>query len=115
MVIFQGDVFWADLDESSGAGPGYRRPAVVIQNDIFNHSPIDTVVICMLTTNLALAESPGNVLLAEGEANLPKRSVVNVSQIFTLDKRDLLEKIGSLSSRNLERVLVGVYQIFEPA
>jgi mRNA interferase MazF len=115
MVIFQGDVYWVDFGEPSSSAPGYRRPAVVIQNDIFNQSPIDTVVVCVVTTNLELAHSPGNVLLALGEANLPKPSVVNISQIFTWDKRDLLEKIGSLTPRSLDQVLAGVYQLIEPA
>jgi mRNA interferase MazF len=114
MVIYQGDVFWVNLGDPSGAAPGYRRPAVVIQNDTFNQSLIDTVVICMLTTNLYLAHSPGNVLLTLGEANLPQQSVVNISQIFTMDKQDLVEKIGSLSPRSLHRVLAGVYQLIDP-
>ena len=66
MVIRQGDVFWIDLDEPSGAGPGYRHPHVIIQNDIFNQSRIDTVVVCVITSNLRRAESPGNVLLEKG-------------------------------------------------
>jgi mRNA interferase MazF len=114
MVIFQGDVFWVEAGESSGASPGYRRPFVVIQNDIFNQSRIETVVACALSTNLHLAQSPGNVLLKAEEANLPKQSVVNISQIFTMDKRDLTEKIGSLSPRSLDRVLTGVNQLIEP-
>lgn len=92
MVINQGDVFWIDLGEPSGSAPAYLHPHVVIQNNLFNRSRINTVVICPLTSNLKRAEAPGNVLLAQGEANLPKRSVVNVSQIFTLDKSDLVGK-----------------------
>ena len=96
MVIRQGDVFWIELDEPSGSEPGYRHPHAVIQNNVFNKSRINTVVVCVITSNLRRAESPGNVLLKKGEANLPKQSVVNISQIFTADKRDLTEKIGSL-------------------
>jgi mRNA-degrading endonuclease toxin of MazEF toxin-antitoxin module len=80
----QGDVYWIDLGAPSGSGPGYRHPHVVIQNNVFNRSRINTVVVCALTSNLRRAQAPGNVLLEVGEANLPKQSVVNVSQIFTV-------------------------------
>lgn len=108
MVINQGDICWIDLGEPSGSGPGYRHPHVVIQNNIFNSSRINTVVVCALTSNLKRAESPGNVLLEKGEANLPKKVVVNISQIFTVDKSDISGRIGSLSSNRLAQVL-GVF------
>jgi mRNA interferase MazF len=114
MVIGQGDVFWVDLGEPSGSEPGYRHPHVVIQNDVFNRSRIHTVVVCALTSNLRRAKAPGNVLLAEGEANLPQQSVVNVSQIFTVDKRSLGEKIGALSRRRVRQILDGVRLVIEP-
>lgn len=114
MVIQQGDVFWVDLEAPSGSGPGYRRPCVVIQKDTFNRSNIGTTVICIISSNLAIARSPGNVLLSEGEASLAKRSVVNISQVFTVDKQDLQEKIGALSERNLQRVLNGIRFLIEP-
>ena len=82
-MIHQGDIFWVELDEPTGSEPGYRHPHVVIQNNIFNRSRINTVVICALTSNLKRAEAPGNILLEKGEADLPKQSVVVVSQIFT--------------------------------
>jgi mRNA interferase MazF len=81
MVISQGDIYWLDLDEPEGSEPGYRHPFVVIQNDAFNKSKINTAVVCALTSNLKLASAPGNVLLKKGEANLPKSSVVNISQV----------------------------------
>lgn len=114
MVINQGDICWVVLGQPSGSGPGYRHPHVVIQNNLFNHSRINTVVVCTLTSNLNRAESPGNVLLAKGEANLPKKSVVNVSQVFTVDKADLTEKIGSLSPNRLAQVLSGIHLLLEP-
>ena len=114
MVIKQGDIYWIDLGEPSGSGPGYRHPHVVIQNNIFNRSRINTVVVCALTSNLRRAQAPGNVLLEKNEANLPKQSVVNVSQIFTVDKRDLGEKIGALSSRRIRQILDGVHLLIEP-
>jgi len=114
MVIKQGDVFWVDLDEPSRSEPGYRHPHVVIQNNLFNRSRINTVVVCALTSNLKRAQSPGNVLLSPREANLPKQSVVNVSQIFTVDKTQLSEKIGSLSARRVREILNGLHLLTEP-
>jgi mRNA interferase MazF len=114
MVINQGDVFWVDLGEPSGSEPGFRHPHVVIQNNVFNRSRINTAVVCALTSNLRRAEAPGNVLLENGEANLSKQSVVNVSQIFTVDKRDLEEKIGTLSRRRVRQILDGVRLVIEP-
>lgn len=114
MVIVQGDVFWVDLGEPSGSQPGYRHPHVVVQNNIFNGSRLNTVVVCALTSNLKRAEAPGNVLLEKGEANLSKRSVVNVTQIFTVDKADLVEKIGSLSRERVKQILDGILLLMEP-
>lgn len=114
MVINQGDVVWIDLGEPSGSEPGYRRPYVVIQNNVFNYSRISTVVVCALTSNLKRAQAPGNVLLDKGEANLPKQSVANISQIFTVDKRDLGEKIGTLSRRRVRQILDGLRLLTEP-
>ena len=114
MVIKQGDIWWIDLEEPSGSRPGYRHPHVVIQNNLFNHSRINTVVVCSLTSNLKRAESPGNLILEKGEANLPKTSMVNVSQIFTVDKSDLAEKIGSLSSVRVVQILEGINLLLEP-
>ena len=113
-MINQGDVFWVDLGEPSGSGPGYLHPHVVIQNDLFNHSRINTVAVCAITSNLKRAEVPGNVLLEEGEANLSKPSVVNVSQIFTVDKHDLIEKIGTLTPGRVRDVLDGIRLLTEP-
>ncbi len=114
MVINQGDVFWVDLDDPSGSAPGYRHPHVVIQNNLFNRSRINTVVVCALSSNLKRAQAPGNVLLSPREANLPKQSVVNVSQIFTVDKTQLSEKIGTLSSRRVREILNGLHLLTEP-
>ena len=114
MVINQGDIYWVDLGEPSGSEPAYRHPHLVIQNNIFNRSRINTVVVCSLTSNLQRAESPGNVLLKKGEANLPKSSVVNITQIFTVDKRDLREKIGSLSRERIAQVLEGIELLIAP-
>lgn len=114
MVINQGDVYWVDLGEPIGSEPGYVHPYVVIQNNVVNQSRINTVVICAITSNLALAKAPGNVLLSSGEANLSKRSVVNVSQLYTADKRQLTDKIGTISWDHLLQVVEGVWGIMEP-
>jgi mRNA interferase MazF len=114
MVIDQGDIYWVHLGEPTGSEPGYRHPHVVIQNNLFNRSRIHTVVVCALTSNLRRAEAPGNVLLEKGEANLSRQSVVNVSQIYTVDKRDLVEKIGGLSRRRIRQILSGVMLVIEP-
>ena len=113
-MIQQGDVYWIDLGEPIGSGPGFRHPHVVVQNDIFNRSRIRTVVVCALTSNLGRADAPGNVLLDPGEANLLKQSVVNVSQLFTVDKQLLQDKIGSLSSYRMQEILEGIRFLLEP-
>lgn len=114
MDIRQGDIFWIDLEVPDGSGPGYRHPHVVVQNNVFNQSKIGTVVVCALTSNLSRAKAPGNVLLKKGEGNLPKDSVVNISQIVTVDKRDLVEKIGSLSKSKIETIVEGISILIEP-
>ncbi len=114
MVIHQGDVFWIELEEPDGSEPGYRHPHVVVQNNLFNRSRINTVVVCALTSNLKRATAPGNVLLEPGEANLSKQSVVNISQLFTVDKQQLEEKVGSLSPWRIEQILSGIKLLLEP-
>ena len=114
MVIKQGDIFWVDLGKPSGSEPGYRHPHLVIQNNVFNRSRINTVVVCSLTSNLQRAHSPGNVMLNKGEANLTKQSVINITQIFTVDKRDLVEKTGSISSERMTQVLEGIELLISP-
>lgn len=113
MVIDQGDIFWIEFSAPDGSGPGYRHPHLVIQNNLFNRSRIHTVVVCTLTTNLKRGESPGNVVLKKGEANLPKKSVVNISQLFTVDKSDLSEKIGTLSKGRILQVIEGIRLLTE--
>jgi len=114
MVINQGDIFWVDLDDPVGSEPGYRHPHVVIQNNVFNRSRLNTVVVCALTSNLKRATAPGNVLLEPKEANLLKQSVVVVSQIFTVDKTQLGEYIGGLSNKRVRQILDGLRLLTEP-
>lgn len=113
-MIRQGEIYWVDLGEPKESEPGYRHPHIVIQNNLFNASKIGTVVVCTLTSNLQRAKAPGNVLLNKGEANLPKKSIVNISQIFTVNKNDLVEKIGQVSEKRLDEILDGIKLLTEP-
>jgi len=106
--INRGDLFWIAPDDSRGPAPDYSHPHVVVQEDVFNHSRITTVVVCALTSNLHRAKEPGNVLLDPGEGNLPRQSVVVVSQISSVQKRQLGERVGSLSNTRVEQVLAGL-------
>lgn len=114
MVIDQGDVFWLHSGVPVGSEPGFRRPYVVIQNNVFNHTQINTTVVCAITSNLNRAHLPGNVRLYKGEANLPKSSVVNISQLLTVDKRVLVEKIGTLSKERIQQISAGIQLLTEP-
>jgi mRNA interferase MazF len=114
MVIKQGDIYWIDLGEPIGSEPAYLRPYVVIQNDLLNSSQIRTVIVCALTSNLRRGKAMGNVLLELGEANLDRQSVVNVSQIFTVDKALLIEKIGTLSKERIRQIFAGLIIVIEP-
>jgi mRNA interferase MazF len=108
VVIAQGDVWWADLAMPSGSEPGFRRPVVVVQGDSFNRSALRTVVAVPLTSNLRWAEAPGNVRLTARATGLGRDSVANVSQLVTVDKATLTERVGKLSSAKLELVLAGI-------
>lgn len=113
-MINQGDIFWINLDEPGGSEPGYSHPGVVIQNNMFNQSGLNTVMVCTLTSNLKRATIPSNILLDPGEGDLPKQSVVVVSQIFTADKRQLGEYIGTLSKRRVRQILDALKLLTEP-
>lgn len=114
MNIEQGEIYWIDLGEPQGSEPGFIRPYVVIQNDLLNQSAIRTVIVCALTTNLRRAKAIGNILLEVGEAGLPEPSVINVSQLFTVDKNLLVDKIGKLSRERIEQILAGLTLITKP-
>ncbi|MDX2039697.1 MAG: type II toxin-antitoxin system PemK/MazF family toxin [Acidobacteriota bacterium] len=114
MVINQGELYWVDFDEPIGSEPGYRHPHVVIQNNACNHSRLNTVLLCELTSNLKRATIPGNVLLNEKEAGLPKQSVVAVTRIVTVDKSQLGAYIGTLSSKRVRQILDGIRHVTEP-
>jgi mRNA interferase MazF len=113
--IRQGEVYWIDFGPVTGSAPAERHPCVVVQSDVFNRSRIATTVVCRITSNLALARAPGNVPLREGDANLPKTSVINVSQVLTVDKAELVERIGRLSARIIDAVRDGLQLLLDRA
>jgi mRNA interferase MazF len=112
MVIQQGEVYWVSFS-GRGSEPWGRRPALVLQHDRFNHSRLNTVVVVVITATLRYATLPGNVRLRKGEANLPKPCVVNVTQIQTIDRMYLQEKIGTLPQHVLRQVWEGVQLVLE--
>ncbi|MDZ8263652.1 type II toxin-antitoxin system PemK/MazF family toxin [Nostoc sp. ChiQUE01b] len=95
----RGEIWWTDLPMPVASEPGYRRPVLIIQSDEFNRSRIRTVIAAVLTTNLRLAEAPGNILVTTDETGLPQNSVVNVSQVITVDKSFLMEQVSQVSDR----------------
>jgi mRNA interferase MazF len=111
--IRQGQVYWLDFGPATRSAPTERHPCVVVQNDVFNRSAIATSVVCLITSDLSRAHAPGNVLLKKGEANLPKASVVNVSQILTIDKAELVECTGRLSGTAAGAVRDGLQLLFD--
>lgn len=108
MVVSQGDVVWASLPEPAGSAPGFRRPVVVVQGDAFNASRLATVVVVPLTSDLRWAAAPGNVPLDAKRTGLPKDSVANVSQILSVDRCFLGDRVGHLSGTDLHLILSGI-------
>jgi len=111
--IRQGDVYWIDFGPPKGSAPADRHPCVVVQSDNFNQSMIATTVVCLITSNLRHALAPGNVALRKGEAHLPRASVVNVSQVTTIDKADLVERIGKLPPATIDLIRNGLQLLFD--
>ena len=108
MVIRKGSIYWVDFSPGKGSEPIGRRPGLVIQNDILNDSNINTVIMLVITSTLKFGELPGNVVLRRGEANLPKKCVINVTQIKSVEKAGLKEKIGTLSKKRMDEVHEGL-------
>lgn len=106
--MYRGEIWWANLPNPVGSEPDYRRPVLIIQDDIFNQSSIRTVIVVVITSNIQLAQAPGNVLLPSQASGLPKDSVINVSQILTIDKTFLNEQIGTVPSTFQEGVDEGL-------
>jgi mRNA interferase MazF len=108
VVIQRGELWWATLPEPTRSEPGYRRPVLVVQSDDFNRSRIATVIALVITSNTRLAQAPGNVFLPQKLTGLPKDSVANVSQVITVDKNLLTERIGLLPRNMIEQIESGL-------
>ena len=106
--MIRGEIWWADLGIPFGSEPGFKRPVVIIQDDAFNKSNIQTVIVASITSNLNLSEAPGNIYIETEESGLPKNGVINISQISTLDKRRLTEKVSSLSQSTITELDYGI-------
>ncbi|HNQ99739.1 MAG TPA: type II toxin-antitoxin system PemK/MazF family toxin [Trueperaceae bacterium] len=113
MVVHRGEVWWADLGQPRGSAPGFRRPVLIVQSDAFNQSRIRTVLCVMLTSNLALLAAPGNVLVENGRSGLPKDSVANVSQVVTLDRDHLVERVGQVGFDLLAEIDAGLRLVLD--
>jgi len=113
----RGELWWADFGIPFGSEPGYKRPVLIIQNDFFNRSKINTTIVIPLTTNLILADAPGNILITKNESKLKKDSVLTVSQIEVIDRQRLIEKITKIDRKIIERIennimfALGIYRI----
>ena len=111
--MIKGEIWWANLPATSGSEPGFRRPVLIIQSDAFNRSKINTTICAVISSNLKLANAPGNVLLPKGQSNLPKESVINVSQVITIDKSYLGECAGGIGKKYFKKVEDGIRLIFD--
>jgi mRNA interferase MazF len=107
-VVARGEVWWADLGPKQGSAPAWRRPVLVVSADSFNRSRIKTVTVVAITSNLRLGAAPGNVALASGSAGLDRDSVINVSQVVTLDKSDLRKRLGNVDDLKMDQVETGL-------
>lgn len=113
MVVRRGEVWWASLNYPRASEPGLRRPVIIIQSNEFNKSKINTCIAIVITSNIRLAEAPGNIYLPKKSTNLPKDSVANVSQIITIDKSFLSERVGKLNQKLLSKLSEGLKLVLE--
>jgi mRNA interferase MazF len=112
-TLNRGEIWWASLDEPSGSSPGFRRPVLIIQADAFNQSRINTVICAVITSNIRLSQAPGNIFLPMKDSGLPKDSVINISQIITIDKENLSEKVRKIRPAIIHDVENGLKLIFD--
>jgi len=111
--MVRGEIWWASLRKPKGSEPGYRRPVLIIQSDVFNKSNINTIVCVIITSNVSLARAPGNIFLSRKESNLPRESVINVSQIVTIDRSYFTECVGTVSKHVLKQVDEGIKMVLD--
>jgi mRNA interferase MazF len=109
----RGEIWWAELGEPARSGPGYRHPVVIVQSDKYNASAISTVIVAVISSNLNLLRAPGNILLGRNESKLPKESVINISQIITVDKTYLSSHVGTLRQKTLSALNASLKSILE--
>jgi mRNA interferase MazF len=111
VVVRRGEIWWAEFGPAHGSPPAFRRPALIVQSDAFNRSSIGTVIVAAITSNMARGDDPGNVVLPRAASGLPRPSVVNASQLATLDRSALVSKVGRLSRHHLGRVAEGIRMV----
>ena len=109
----RGEIYWVNFGLPLGSEPGYRRPAVILQSNTFNHTRIRTTICAVLTSNLDLLQAPGNILIETTASGLPKDSVLNISQIYTVDKQSVEEKIGRLPEKYFPRIDASIRLILD--
>ena len=112
LVIRRGEIWWAELTDARSPESRFRRPVVILQSDAFNRSRIGTVTVAAITSNLDLAQAPGNVRLSRKDSRLPREAVVNVTQILTLDRRFLTERAGQLPGNVVEKIDAGLRLVY---
>ncbi len=112
-MIQKGSIYWVDFSPAKGSEPMGRRPGLVVQNNLLNDSNLNTVIVIAITSTMKFGELPGNVILKKGEANIPKKSVINTTQIKTVDKASLREKIGTISHTKLTKVYEGMKLVMD--
>ena len=108
MVVERGEIWWTDLPEPKGSMPGFRHPVLILQSNMFNQSSLDTIIGAVITTNLRMENMPGNVRIIPRQSGLKQDSVVNITQIVTANKTNLLEFVGTLSERKMEQIDEGL-------
>lgn len=111
--VRQGEVYWIDFGPAGGSAPAERHPCVIVQSDLFNRSQIATTVVCLITSNMSRSQAPGNVPLKRGDAGLPKASVVNVTQILTVNKAELEQRLGRLPAATIDAIRSGLQLLLD--
>lgn len=113
MVVLRGQIWWADLGEPRGSSPGYERPVVILQSDSFNKTELNTVIVAIMTSNLRLAQMPGNVVVSMRTSGLESDSIINITQLFTLDRTDLIEYLGALPENKINQIGGGLRLVLD--
>ncbi len=112
-MIRRGDIWWVNFSPGKGSEPSGRRPGLIVQCDALNESRLNTVIMAAITSNMKFSEAPGNVVLRKGESNMPRQCIVNVTQIKSVDRMSLKEKIGSLSDKRMDEVVEGLKMVMD--